>query len=370
VVAIEKEEPETTWKLAMNDTAAGTSLFLAGGLPDSAALVGEGLCRIEMHGTVPFSLPVQQSLVGAEEMLLTASKIVCEKRLYSAYLEQGAVERTCPREEVLTLVRQFEFGFTQNRFTSQLLQRATQSFIEDKQSLVPEERAHEERALAFTSFLVALKNYADTKKHAGILPLVAGAAGAPFFELGVKLRRERFLTSLRLSSLHMPKKAERISGGTVLCQEGDPARCMYVLLEGKIAVLQSQKVVARIQEPGEAFGEMALFLEGKRTARLVAEMDSAVFLVKEDDMPEFHRSHPEVFFNVGATLAQRLQATLKGIRSVSDRKANKGLYLAEQIAEGKREVSQLWARLEGLRSIPRNVEFEIVLDDYRATLAV
>jgi CRP-like cAMP-binding protein len=162
--------------------------------------------------------------------------------------------------------------------------------------------------------------------------------------------------------------AERISGGTVLCQEGDPARCMYVLLKGKIAVLQSQKVVARIQEPGEAFGEMALFLEGTRTATLVAEMDSAVFLIKEDDMPEFHRSHPEVFFNIGATLAQRLQATLKGIRSVSDREENKGLYRAEQIAEGKREVSQLWARLEGLRSIPRNVEFEMILDEYRAAV--
>ena len=70
--------------------------------------------------------------------------------------------------------------------------------------------------------------------------------------------------------------------------------------------------VANFSTPGEAFGEMSLFLDHKRTASLVAEKDSNLYVVPYNQLSEFAKSKcPDIFTKIAQSLSSRLAETLQ-----------------------------------------------------------
>ncbi|MCB0334585.1 MAG: cyclic nucleotide-binding domain-containing protein, partial [Bdellovibrionales bacterium] len=99
-----------------------------------------------------------------------------------------------------------------------------------------------------------------------------------------------------------------------LCRQNDSDRALYVLLDGAVGVLVRGKYIAHITLPGEAFGELSLFLRGKRTADLVAEQPTAILRLTPENLPEFHETHPQMFLIIARTLAQRLESNLERLK--------------------------------------------------------
>src|SRR6188768_3335190 len=92
-------------------------------------------------------------------------------------------------------------------------------------------------------------------------------------ELKEGLRRVPFLESLEDSQIdYLVKigKRVRLNNRELLFRKGDPGRCMYVILEGRIQIyLESsdgQAAVLRVLESGQFLGEMALLDGGARSA--------------------------------------------------------------------------------------------------------
>lgn len=77
------------------------------------------------------------------------------------------------------------------------------------------------------------------------------------------------------------------SAGEVIVQQGDPATKFYVILEGKVSVLQNnpgqEPKLLRQMSRGEYFGEIGLLQGGKRTATVRADDDSEVKVMEFDE---------------------------------------------------------------------------------------
>jgi len=117
-----------------------------------------------------------------------------------------------------------------------------------------------------------------------------------------------------LKGLKGDRKSHR--SGDVIIREGDTnSDCMYFLLEGNVDVYKfygspNQTRLASLN-PGDLFGEMALFLREPRTASIIADSNVTVMEVRRSEIQRFIESNVNVAYTIVETLCERLRNLLK-----------------------------------------------------------
>ena len=118
------------------------------------------------------------------------------------------------------------------------------------------------------------------------LAAIDRAAPAPAEALAVLKKIPLFapLGAPALEELAARSTREEVAEGAAVFDQGDPGELFYVVVEGSVEVLVDGKR-ARVERPGEYFGEIALLREVPRTATVVAleatsllALDGAVFV--------------------------------------------------------------------------------------------
>lgn len=95
------------------------------------------------------------------------------------------------------------------------------------------------------------------------------------------------------------------SAGSVIAMEGEAARKLFFLVEGKIGIFKSNKLITEFDKEGEIVGEMSLILKKPRTAEIRAITDSKLLEV-EGDIDDIVRQYPDVSKKIIRSLAERL----------------------------------------------------------------
>jgi CRP-like cAMP-binding protein len=98
----------------------------------------------------------------------------------------------------------------------------------------------------------------------------------------------------------------RLDEGEILMREGEPAREMFLIVEGEVAVSLRHDTIALIG-PGQFVGEMCLFHRAPRSATVMALTPLRTLVA---GAPAFATllNHPVVLRRLAATLAERLRA--------------------------------------------------------------
>jgi CRP/FNR family transcriptional regulator, cyclic AMP receptor protein len=103
--------------------------------------------------------------------------------------------------------------------------------------------------------------------------------------------------------------------GEFFCRQGDHADSMFVLEQGKVAVLKScqgHEYLLRSLERGDCFGEMALMDLLPRSASVLAVEDSRAIEISSATLFEIYEKDLEQFvlmqMNMGREISRRLRA--------------------------------------------------------------
>ena len=109
----------------------------------------------------------------------------------------------------------------------------------------------------------------------------------------------------------------RVQAGEVVFREGDPAREMYVVLDGEMEVLKKsrrgrdQRVA--ILGPNDCFGEMSIIDMQPRSASVRALAPSRMLRISTEDMDALYRhdlkSYTLITLNIARDLSRRLRVT-------------------------------------------------------------
>ena len=101
---------------------------------------------------------------------------------------------------------------------------------------------------------------------------------------------------------------EAVHKGTVIFKKGTVGRKMYVILNGKINIVDEGKLFATLTT-GETFGEMALLSHEPRSAPAVAEESSSLFALTLRTFEELltKRIAVRLLSNISRTLCERLR---------------------------------------------------------------
>ncbi len=101
---------------------------------------------------------------------------------------------------------------------------------------------------------------------------------------------------------------ETVAEGTVLFEKGSFGRKMYVILSGKINIIDQGKVFATL-DTGSTFGEMALVSGRARAADAVAVEPSHLFVLPASAFDRLltKRIAVKLLLNISRTLCERLR---------------------------------------------------------------
>lgn len=137
------------------------------------------------------------------------------------------------------------------------------------------------------------------------------------------LRPDRLFCDLpadALQAFDSIKCLVRYPRGEVLFQEGQPARGIFVLCEGraKLSVCSEsgKRLTLRIATPGEVLGTSACLAAGQYEVTAEALDNAKVALVRRKDLLKFLRTHRDACLQVVHLLSQDLHVAYDRVRSI------------------------------------------------------
>lgn len=114
-----------------------------------------------------------------------------------------------------------------------------------------------------------------------------------------------------LTALAAAAETRTLRRGDVLFTEGSEPNELFVVVRGRIAIanksVDGRESVVALMEPGQAFGEMGLFLGEGRTAEARALEASEVVAVPYGPIRDVYRRRPELLWSVVALLSARVR---------------------------------------------------------------
>jgi len=118
-------------------------------------------------------------------------------------------------------------------------------------------------------------------------------------------------------------KLQKYDAGEVITLEGEYDNWVYILLAGEVSVIKGDQELARIDTPGDAFGEQVLIDYRPRSATVESATDticlaidsSKISQMKEEDRDKFNT----IFFRLLAeTLSSKLRAVNQQLLSLQE----------------------------------------------------
>jgi CRP/FNR family transcriptional regulator, cyclic AMP receptor protein len=107
--------------------------------------------------------------------------------------------------------------------------------------------------------------------------------------------------------------------GTILFQEGDPGREMFILQKGKVQVRKKvgagEKILAELGE-GEFFGEMALLMGMNRSATVEVIEDSKILVINPETFESLLKSNLDIALKMLKKMASRLRNMDESLETV------------------------------------------------------
>ncbi|MGH7017644.1 MAG: Crp/Fnr family transcriptional regulator [Caulobacteraceae bacterium] len=149
---------------------------------------------------------------------------------------------------------------------------------------------------------------------------------------------ERALAAMRLfkgvNDEAMAAAAERARThrwprAAVLFNQGDDGVRAHIVIEGAVRIVQSgsdgAQSLMRLVGPGEIFGAVALFTDGRYPADAVAVSETLEASWSEADLAALMHAYPEVAINFVRTVGARLQETQNRVRELATQSAPRRL---------------------------------------------
>lgn len=323
------------------------TIFTANDQLSGHCYIINGPLTLESEFIPPERVEGGRMLVGTLEYFLRPDQLPDPPvRLLTVRVDDTTDVQSLPPEQMGKIRTNYELGFACNAFLSRTL-TVTNRRLAGLNRLSPEELKYQRNAQTFARFIDDIQRLGETAKLPPLLALAQARKKHPVYLEGRALNRDVASVVIDVPAQPVGKFIERYPEGGQICRAGEEGLKMYVLLKGSVAVSAGGTYICSLSKPGEIFGEIALFLSSPRTADIVAEEETLLQVVSNDNLKEFHSSHPQLFSSIAQALASRV---VIGLNRIAARKAA-AKNPAKRQAQGQRgrqELSDLFRDLDQL----------------------
>ncbi|MGB8182247.1 MAG: Crp/Fnr family transcriptional regulator [Stellaceae bacterium] len=122
-------------------------------------------------------------------------------------------------------------------------------------------------------------------------------------------------------------RTRRLPKGTHIFSQGDTCERAHVLIEGSVRITQTggdgEQIIVRFIGPGETFGTVGLFTNGRYPADAITLAGSSEASWSEADLFELMDRHPRIVANVIRVIGKRLQEVQERLRELSTQRVER-----------------------------------------------
>jgi len=152
--------------------------------------------------------------------------------------------------------------------------------------------------------------------------------------------------------------------GSLMFREGDKGNDCYIIVDGQVEIIKSigtpDERLLGVRVAGEAIGEMSLFSDDhQRTASVRAKTPLKLLVMKRDHLENLLRRHPDLAFNLVATLSRRLEES-ENLTIAELREKNRQLQKAfDELKAAQAQIVEK-ERLERELEVARDIQISIL----------
>ena len=129
------------------------------------------------------------------------------------------------------------------------------------------------------------------------------------------------LTEKDLADIAQRAIVLRLHKGEVLFISGEPAKGIFVVVNGKIRVFQQnaegREQVMHVDTAGAVIGEVAVFDDGPYPASAVSELDAELLFIDKNDMHRFCTAYPALALRALRLMAVRVRRHAQLVEALS-----------------------------------------------------
>ena len=120
------------------------------------------------------------------------------------------------------------------------------------------------------------------------------------------------LSPKQLKSLAKSGAERKFDAGHIIVKEGETGVGFYLLLDGRVEVRKSRKVLTTLSS-GDFFGEMGLIDDQPRSADVIAVTPTTTFCINPWTFTGAVKGNPEIAMGMMKVLVGRLRETNKAL---------------------------------------------------------
>lgn len=140
-------------------------------------------------------------------------------------------------------------------------------------------------------------------------------------EMFERIRLFRGLSPEEFAAIREKLSMRRLKKGEIILREEDANKFMYIILKGRVKVVQTteegREIVLSIHGAGDTFGEVSL-IDGKTAqARVIAVADSLIAIISKEDFYELVHSHSKVLDNLLVLFCERFRESIDNIKMLN-----------------------------------------------------
>jgi hypothetical protein len=288
-------------------------------IADSAYILRKGKLTFELSPEDRYSVEGQEIIFGAEEPLIALKTSNSEYfRFQTVFVDDGAKVDRIPAQNLYKVVTNYNIGYSITKNIARLLQITNRLYIDKEKRLSGHEISSKEYARIYVDVVDALTDAFKKFRTTWLTEIIERYSNSLVYAKGRAFKESPGKTDFKLVTDQLDDLTFNLSAGSILCEEGDPGREMYILNRGNLQVYIGGKKVFDIFEPGTAIGEMALLLGEERTATIKTVTDCNITIVKRDNLMEVAQSNHDFFLKMAVNLGQRLEHNCMLIRETSE----------------------------------------------------
>lgn len=154
-----------------------------------------------------------------------------------------------------------------------------------------------------------------------------------------------------------------VAAGTTVIRQGDPGDALYIVRAGAVEILnagdrgEAERIA--ILGPRECFGEIAIFTGARRTANVVAVIDTSLLRLSKEACEDLVTQCPGFSLHICRLLGQRL---VERGRELARSQVSRDAVLSEFLAAQTLETRTLLQRASVLKTITPGA-FAVLLDE-------
>jgi CRP/FNR family cyclic AMP-dependent transcriptional regulator len=150
------------------------------------------------------------------------------------------------------------------------------------------------------------------------------------------------LTDDEISLIRKKLSVKRFKKNEVILFEKDTSKYMYIIIKGKVKVIQTtedgKEIFLAVHRAGEFFGEMS-FIDGKTSpATVTAAEDCLINIISKNEFYSIINNHKKILYNLLQILCSRLRESwekiqLLNLKNASERLKNLFFILSNKYGE-------------------------------------